>query len=74
MTNTVRVIKMMAQIVYRLWRDGHARLVFHAWNAQHVGYENGGYRQVLTTGLSVVDAYSEGHLRYRQLSLLLWQP
>jgi hypothetical protein len=33
--------------------DGNARLVFHAWDAKHVGYAAGGYRQVLTTGLKV---------------------
>jgi beta-xylosidase len=37
--------------------DGKARLVFHAWDAKHVGYENGGYRQVLTTALDVVDGH-----------------
>lgn len=37
--------------------NGAARLVFHAWDAKHVGYANGGYRQVLTTGLAVVDGH-----------------
>lgn len=35
--------------------DGNAKLVFHAWNAEHVGYANGGFRQVLTTGLKIVN-------------------
>lgn len=42
-----------------VFRDarGRTRLVFHAWDAEHVGYANGGYRQVLTTGLAVVDGH-----------------
>jgi len=35
--------------------DGRARLVFHAWSADAIGYANNGYRQVLTTGLAVID-------------------
>jgi beta-xylosidase len=35
--------------------EGNARLVFHAWDAKHVGYANNGYRQVLTAGLQLVN-------------------
>jgi hypothetical protein len=36
---------------------GDVRMVFHAWDADHVGYAKGGYRQVLTTGLRLVDGH-----------------
>jgi hypothetical protein len=36
---------------------GNVRMVFHAWSAKHVGYAKGGYRQVLTTGVTLVDGH-----------------
>jgi hypothetical protein len=35
--------------------DDGAHLVFHAWDAAKVGYDAGGYRQVVTARLDVID-------------------
>lgn len=37
--------------------DGSTRMAFHAWDAKNVGYANGGYRSVFTTGVDVVDGH-----------------